>query len=108
MIYSNTRYFHAIHKFHFLLFYLLQNLIYDTPAAEYNGIFTSSIFVKVANETLACSTTMTYYPDPEFISFTPIRRKDNVYIIVEVRHIFRIHAQHTPDTAGQHLPLLSF
>ncbi|XP_051248762.1 plexin-C1-like [Dicentrarchus labrax] len=61
-----------------------QNLIYDTPAAgNYRGSFTSSVFLKVANETLACSTTITYYPDPEFTSFTSTRTGDDVRITIE-------------------------
>ncbi|KAL7370502.1 hypothetical protein ABVT39_002608 [Epinephelus coioides] len=59
-----------------------QNLTYDTPAAE-KGISTSTVFLRVANETLACSTTMTYYPDPEFINFTSTRTGKVVRIDVQ-------------------------
>ncbi|XP_073337242.1 plexin-C1-like [Pagrus major] len=60
-----------------------QNLIYDTPAAKNSGIFTSRVILKLANETLACSTTITYYPDPEFISFTLRRTGDSVRITLQ-------------------------
>ncbi|XP_074481400.1 plexin-C1 isoform X2 [Sebastes fasciatus] len=61
-----------------------QNLTYDTPAAE-EGISSSSVFLKVANETLACPTTITYYPDPEFTSFTCTRTGDDVLITIQKR-----------------------
>ncbi|XP_040002696.1 plexin-C1 isoform X2 [Xiphias gladius] len=61
-----------------------QNLTYDTPAAEnIQGTFTSTVFVKVANETLPCSTSITYYPEPEFTSFTPTKTGDDVRITIE-------------------------
>ncbi|KAM8740468.1 plexin-C1-like isoform 1-T1 [Acanthopagrus schlegelii] len=60
-----------------------QNLIYDTPAAQTNGIFTSKVILKIANETSACSTRITYYPDPEFVSFTLMRIGDNVRITLQ-------------------------
>ncbi|KAK2858814.1 hypothetical protein Q5P01_003434 [Channa striata] len=61
-----------------------QTLTYDTPAAgNSGGTFTSSVSLKVANETLVCSTSFTYYPDPEFISFTSIRMGDNVRITLQ-------------------------
>ncbi|XP_073337248.1 plexin-C1-like [Pagrus major] len=60
-----------------------QNLIYNTPAAPTNGIFISHVSLKVANETLACSPTITYYPDPEFISFTAARTGDDVRITIQ-------------------------
>ncbi|KAK2858816.1 hypothetical protein Q5P01_003436 [Channa striata] len=61
-----------------------QTLTYDTPAAgNSGGSFTSSVSLKVANETLVCSTSFTYYPDPEFISFTSIRMGDNVRITLK-------------------------
>ncbi|XP_056280772.1 plexin-C1 isoform X2 [Pseudoliparis swirei] len=59
-----------------------QNLTYDTPAADKN-IWISSVFLKVANETLACSTAMKYYPDPEFTSFTSTRTGDDVRITLQ-------------------------
>ncbi|XP_037616408.1 plexin-C1 [Sebastes umbrosus] len=59
-----------------------QNLTYDTPAAE-KGISNSTVSVRVANKTLACSTTITYYPDPEFISFTTTKTGDDVRITIQ-------------------------
>ncbi|XP_049892180.1 plexin-C1 isoform X8 [Epinephelus moara] len=59
-----------------------QSLTYDTPAAE-KGISTSTVFLRVANETLPCSTTMTYYPDPEFINFTSTRTGKVVRIDIQ-------------------------
>ncbi|XP_039647724.1 plexin-C1-like [Perca fluviatilis] len=58
-----------------------QSLTYDTPAAE-KEISTSTVFLKVANETLACLP-MTYYPEPEFTSFTSTREGDDVHIIIQ-------------------------
>ncbi|XP_044042985.1 plexin-C1 isoform X2 [Siniperca chuatsi] len=61
-----------------------QNLTYDTPAAgNTRGIFTSTVSLKVANETLACSTAITYYPEPEFTSFTSTRTGDDVRITIQ-------------------------
>ncbi|TDG96875.1 hypothetical protein EPR50_G00233140 [Perca flavescens] len=58
-----------------------QSLTYDTPAAE-KGIPTSTVFLKVANETLACLP-MTYYPEPEFTNFTSTRTGDDVRITIQ-------------------------
>ncbi|XP_067437509.1 plexin-C1-like isoform X2 [Thunnus thynnus] len=59
-----------------------QNLTYDTPAAENTQeVFTSNVFMKVANETVTCSTSITYYPDPEFTSFTSTRTGNNEHMI---------------------------
>ncbi|XP_039647716.1 plexin-C1-like [Perca fluviatilis] len=58
-----------------------QSLTYDTPAAE-KDISTSTVFLKVANETLACLP-MTYYPEPEFTSFTSTRTGDDVRITIQ-------------------------
>ncbi|KAF1372528.1 hypothetical protein PFLUV_G00266440 [Perca fluviatilis] len=68
-----------------------QSLTYDTPAAE-KDISTSTVFLKVANETLACLP-MTYYPEPEFTSFTSTRTGDDVRITIQVMHIFSTHGQ---------------
>lgn len=48
--------------------------------------------LKVANQTLECSPTIIYHPDPEFISFTTARTGDDVRITIQVIHIFRMHA----------------
>ncbi|XP_019947930.2 plexin-C1 [Paralichthys olivaceus] len=65
-----------------------QNLTYHTLAAK-SAQGTSTVFLKVANKTLPCSTnnnqqlTINYYPDPKFISFKSIRAGDDVRIIIE-------------------------
>ncbi len=68
----------------------LQELTYETPAAENSGNFMSSVSLKVANETLACSM-ITYYPDPEFTTFETTRTGDDVLITIQVMHILSIH-----------------
>ncbi|XP_068611384.1 plexin-C1 [Brachionichthys hirsutus] len=60
-----------------------QNLTYETPESDHVGIFQSAVFIRVANETLACSTTITYYPNPEFTSFTTTRIGDDVHITIQ-------------------------
>lgn len=60
----------------------LQSLTYDTPAAE--KTLNSSVSLKVANQTLACSTNIPYYPDPEFTSFTAIRTGEDVRVTIQV------------------------
>ncbi|XP_068573500.1 plexin-C1-like [Cebidichthys violaceus] len=59
-----------------------QSLTYDTPAAD-KKVSSSTLFLKVANETLACSLTINYYPDPEFTSFTSTRVGDGVRITLQ-------------------------
>ncbi|KAM8909620.1 plexin-C1 [Spinachia spinachia] len=59
-----------------------QYLTYDTPAADKKTL-SSTVLLKVANQTLACSTTITYYPDPEFTSFSDIRTGKDVRIILQ-------------------------
>lgn len=61
----------------------MQNLVYDTPAAANAHISSSPVVLKVANETLYCST-ITYYPDPEFTSFTSTKTGGNVRITIQV------------------------
>ncbi|KAM6961556.1 plexin-C1 [Tautogolabrus adspersus] len=62
----------------------LQNLTYNSPAAEnIHRTFLSTLSLKVANETLACTTTITYYPDPEFTRFSSIRTGDDVHITIQ-------------------------
>ncbi|KAK2858797.1 hypothetical protein Q5P01_003417 [Channa striata] len=61
-----------------------QTLTYETPAAgDIGGTFNSSVSLKVANKTLNCSKNVTYYPDPEFISFTSTRMGDTVRITLQ-------------------------
>ncbi|KAI3366463.1 hypothetical protein L3Q82_000604 [Scortum barcoo] len=63
-----------------------QHLTYYTPAAgNAQSSFTSSVSLKVANETLPCPT-ITYYPDPEFTSFETIRTEDGVLITVQIMY----------------------
>lgn len=61
-----------------------QSLSYDTPEAENTLMISSStVFLKAANETLACSLNITYHPEPEFTSFTAIRTGNNVRITLK-------------------------
>ncbi|XP_025755663.1 plexin-C1 [Oreochromis niloticus] len=61
-----------------------QSLSYDAPAAENTSMISSStVLLKAANETLACSLNITYYPEPEFTSFTAIRTGNNVRITLK-------------------------
>ncbi|KAK2883211.1 plexin-C1-like [Channa argus] len=63
---------------------IFQELTYETPAAGITeGTFTSSVSLKVANKTVVCSTSFTYYPDPEFISFTSTMTGNNVRITLQ-------------------------
>ncbi|XP_040029319.2 plexin-C1 isoform X2 [Gasterosteus aculeatus] len=59
-----------------------QNLTYDTPAADQKTLG-STVLLKVANQTVACSTTIDYYPDPEFTSFSSIRTGEDVRITLQ-------------------------
>ncbi|XP_060885196.1 uncharacterized protein LOC132956063 [Labrus mixtus] len=62
----------------------LQTLTYDSPAAtNAYSTFSSTLSLKVANETLPCSTTITYYPDPEFTSFSSTLTGNNVRITIQ-------------------------
>ncbi|XP_077356058.1 plexin-C1 [Festucalex cinctus] len=61
-----------------------RNLTYRTPAAEGTRRFFSSVLsLRVANETLACSPSITYYPDPHFTSFTPTRTGEDVRVTIQ-------------------------
>nr|XP_046234682.1 plexin-C1 isoform X2 [Scatophagus argus] len=60
-----------------------QNLTYDTPAMGTVENFKSNVFLKVANETLICPMTITYYPEPEFTSFATTRTGDDVRITIQ-------------------------
>ncbi|KAM6896099.1 plexin-C1-like [Lycodopsis pacificus] len=59
-----------------------QNLTYDTPAAD-KKVSSSTLFLKVANETLTCSIMINYYPDPEFTTFTSTRMGNDVRIALQ-------------------------
>ncbi|XP_053270608.1 plexin-C1 [Pleuronectes platessa] len=61
-----------------------QNLTYETVAAvNAQGPFPSTVFLKVANETLPCTPTITVYPEPKFISFKSIIVGDYLRITIE-------------------------
>lgn len=67
----------------------LQTLAYRTPAARSTQhYFYSSVSLRVANETLVCSTSFKYHPDPEFLTFEFLRRPDNVLITLQVTRVF--------------------
>ncbi|KAM6895785.1 plexin-C1 [Xenentodon cancila] len=59
-----------------------QTLTYETPAAK-ETTSSSSVLLNVANQTLACSTTLTYHPNPQFTSFTSTRTDDNIRFIIQ-------------------------
>ncbi|XP_007573126.2 plexin-C1-like [Poecilia formosa] len=59
-----------------------ENLIYDTPTAENSQICCSTVFLKVANQTVACLVKLTYLPDPEFTSFTTERLGNDVRVVI--------------------------
>ncbi|XP_068443123.1 plexin-C1-like [Clinocottus analis] len=59
-----------------------QNLTYDTPAAD-EKVSSSTVFLRVANETLPCPTIIKYYPDPEFTTFTSTRTGDDVRVTIQ-------------------------
>ncbi|XP_034529926.1 plexin-C1 isoform X2 [Notolabrus celidotus] len=62
----------------------LQNLTYHSPAAgNTRGTFSSTLYLKVANKSLACSTGITYYPDPEFTTFASTKTGDDVRITIQ-------------------------
>ncbi|KAM3587782.1 uncharacterized protein V6R79_013766 [Siganus canaliculatus] len=60
----------------------LQELTYDTPAAENTG-FDSTLSMKVANNTVPCSPTITYHPDPEFTSYESTKTGDGVSVTIQ-------------------------
>ncbi|XP_069556198.1 plexin-C1 [Brachyistius frenatus] len=61
-----------------------QSFTYETPAAETTqDVFISTVSLKVANRTLTCSTKVTYYPEPEFTSFTSTRTGNDVRITIQ-------------------------
>ena len=69
-----------------LSLYFTQNLSYKSPPAR--GVSSSSLLLKVANETLICSTNLIYHPDPEFISFTSTRTGGKVQITIQLMLCF--------------------
>ncbi|KAM9334613.1 plexin-C1 [Symphorus nematophorus] len=58
-----------------------QIFTYEAPAAENARV--SDVSMKVANETLACSATITYYPEPHFTTFTTTRTGNDVRITIQ-------------------------
>ncbi|XP_017158283.1 plexin-C1 [Poecilia reticulata] len=60
-----------------------QTLIYKTPAAKNPPVSSSTVFLKVASETLECSKKITYYPDPEFTSFAAVKEGKDVRITIQ-------------------------
>ncbi|XP_016516670.1 plexin-C1-like, partial [Poecilia formosa] len=62
-----------------------QTLVYETPAAENGRSSSSAVFLKVANRSLECPEKMTYYPDPEFTSFTAVSTGQKSLIFIQVR-----------------------
>ncbi|XP_042259789.1 plexin-C1 isoform X1 [Thunnus maccoyii] len=60
-----------------------QILTYDIPAENTQGISTSTVSLKVANATVDCPTSITYYPDPEFTSFTSTQEGGTVRITIQ-------------------------
>ncbi|XP_061839618.1 plexin-C1 [Nerophis lumbriciformis] len=61
-----------------------QNVTYHIPASQSAPrVFTSIVSLKVANKSLACLQSITYYPEPQFTSFTSTRTGDNVRITIQ-------------------------
>ncbi|XP_045555763.1 uncharacterized protein isoform X2 [Salmo salar] len=62
------------------------SLWYHTPLFEHiNQPVTSTVFLRVANQTLACSSQLTYHPDPEFTSYTAIKTGNDLRVTIEKR-----------------------
>ncbi|PWA20031.1 hypothetical protein CCH79_00016058 [Gambusia affinis] len=59
-----------------------ETLTYDTPTAENSQICCSTVFMKVANQTVACLVKLTYYPDPEFTGFTTERLGNDARVVI--------------------------
>ncbi|XP_024228669.2 plexin-C1 isoform X2 [Oncorhynchus tshawytscha] len=61
-------------------------LWYHTPPFEHiNQPVTSTVSLRVANQTLACSSQLTYHPDPEFTSYTAIKTGNDMRVTIEKR-----------------------
>ncbi|XP_072235193.1 plexin-C1 [Leuresthes tenuis] len=74
---------HALQDVLPLLHSSYQNLTYETPSAGNAQISNSTVSLKVANHSLACPTSMIYYPDPEFTSFISAREGNDVRITIQ-------------------------
>ncbi|KAL3976653.1 hairy and enhancer of split 2/6/7 [Sarotherodon galilaeus] len=72
---------HAMQEVRLPRYISSQNLTYDSPEAL--SISSSTVYLKVANETLTCSRKLSYYPDPEFTSFTATRTGEDVRITIQ-------------------------
>ncbi|XP_045061744.1 uncharacterized protein LOC121542501 [Coregonus clupeaformis] len=59
---------------------------YHTPPFEHiHQPVTSTVSLRVANQTLACSSQLTYHPDPEFTRYTAIKTGNNLRVTIEKR-----------------------
>lgn len=66
--------------------YSSETLWYHTPLFEHiNQAVTSTVSLRVANQTLACSSQLTYHPDPEFTSYTAIKTGNDLRVTIEKR-----------------------
>ncbi|XP_033934707.1 plexin-C1 isoform X1 [Pseudochaenichthys georgianus] len=59
-----------------------QNLTYESPAAG-KGVSAVKVFLKVGNKSLPCHKTMSYHPEPEFISFTSTVTGEDLRITIQ-------------------------
>ncbi|XP_071400026.1 plexin-C1, partial [Centroberyx affinis] len=53
------------------------------PAGNTRGVLTSASSMRVANQTLSCSTNFTYHPDPEFTSFSSTGTRDGLRVTIQ-------------------------
>ncbi|XP_055793768.1 plexin-C1-like isoform X2 [Salvelinus fontinalis] len=66
--------------------YSSETLWYHTPLFEHiNQAVTSTVSLRVANQTLACPSQLTYHPDPEFTSYTAIKTGNDLRVTIEKR-----------------------
>ncbi|XP_041709526.2 plexin-C1-like isoform X1 [Coregonus clupeaformis] len=57
---------------------------YHTPPFEHiHQPVTSTVSLRVANQTLACSSQLTYHPDPEFTRYTAIKTGNDLRVTIE-------------------------
>lgn len=52
---------------------------------QYGYVFESLVYFKVANQTVSCNKSITYYPNPSFSNFTTTKTGDAVRITIQVR-----------------------
>ncbi|XP_071242731.1 plexin-C1-like isoform X2 [Salvelinus alpinus] len=61
-------------------------LWYHAPPFEHiNQPVTSTVSLRVTNQTLACSSQLTYHPDPDFTSYTAIKTGNDLRVTIEKR-----------------------